>query len=138
MSEFLAEAIPGIRDNSITNVIEVIGKVDKWCEHLLEGRDDVGHLVKKADDVSDFIRQALGYKESNTNRLRQCLRLERIHSFLIETHEDNRGMDILLLKLLLDKTKDKRKEVQDTIMGSQSVPKDECLKLNKISQEQFY
>ncbi len=75
LSEFLAEAIPGISDKSITNVIKVINKIDLWCEHLLEGRDDVGRLVKKADNVSDFIRQTLGYKESNTYRLRQCLRL---------------------------------------------------------------
>ena len=135
-------AIPGVLDASHTEMIDVIGTMKEWSEHLMNGRDNRGNEVKSNVESRKHIDRVLEYKGSEIYRLRQIKRMERIHAFL-EINEqkqtqdscvdnDDEDGDTLLLRSLLDVTTQSRDAMQHHLDPHNNMMNSDTLNLKKL------
>ena len=144
LREYLSQshAIPGVLDASHTEMIDVIGTMKEWSEHLMNGRDNRGNKTRSNVESRKHIDRVIECKRSKNNRLRQIKRLDRIHNFL-EKHDqkqtqensidnDDEDGDMLLLLSLLNVTTQKRDSMQSHLDPNNMMLNSETLNLGKL------
>jgi hypothetical protein len=133
-----SEAIPGIADNSITETIEVLLKVDEWVDALLDGRNHQGQLLKDEDDIDEHTKKLADHQNSDLYVARQLKFFNRVESCLEKRKNKNHGdenkeaeitKDSILLNVLAA-IKPGRLSKQNELNGRY---KDEDLVLNELS-----
>ena len=139
-------AIPGVPDNSISPVIDVISKVEAWVTALIHGRDDKGREKRAVAEIDNHTRLMALHKESDIYKAKQLKRCSNLHDCLRRKKkkddewreknglveggkEDTKPKSILLD--LLDATNTNRETKQYEIRGMSI---DEELRLDEMNQ----
>ena len=131
------EAIPGIRDNSITPTIPVILQISDWVIRILDGQNEIGKESLRKKMIENHIKNMADHKSSPlwiARQLKVCDAMETCLARKALRDADKEGSVEPILADVLKASTRRRKEIQEQMEGKFC---DKQLALNVLTEKDW-